>query len=91
MGVTAATKAGDQGPAGLRTVLNIVALVEDYSVARMSEEPTGGWSLALGKAKLTWSADATTVTKTSLPRLVIPHWASLLGTPRQAAIQRVAR
>ena len=89
MGVTAATKAGDQGPAGLRTVLNIVALVEDYSVARMSEEPTGGWSLALGKAKLTWSADATTVTKTSLPRLVIPHWASLLGTPRQAAINEL--
>ena len=48
----------------------------------MFEEPAGGWPLALGKAKLTWSADATTVTKTAVPHLVIPHWA--IG-PRQAA------
>ena len=74
---------------GLRTVLNLVGLVEDYSFARMHAEPTGEWSLALGKAKLTWSADATTVTKTSLRHLVIPHWASLLGTPRQAALNEL--
>ena len=83
------TNPGDLGPVGLRTVLNLVGLVEDYSVARMFEEPTGGWSLVLGKAKLTWSADATTVTKTSLRRLVIPHWASVLGTPRQAALNEL--
>ncbi len=41
----------------------------------MFEEPAGGWPLALGKAKLTWSADATTVTKTAVPHLVIPPWA----------------
>jgi Ser/Thr protein kinase RdoA (MazF antagonist) len=55
----------------------------------MFEEPAGGWSLALGKAKLTWSADATTVTKTALPHLVIAHWAHLLGTPRQAALNEL--
>ena len=70
-------------------MLRLVGQVEDYSVARMFEEPTGGWSLALGKAKLTWSADATTVTKTAVPRLVIPHWAHLLGTPRQAALNEL--
>ena len=70
-------------------MLRLVGQVEDYSVARMFEEPTGGWSLALGKAKLTWSADATTVTKTAVPHLVIPHWAHLLGTPRQAALNEL--
>ena len=77
------------GPVGLATVLRLVGQVEDYSVARMFEEPGGGWSLALGKAKLTWSADATTVTKTAVPHLVIPHWAHLLGTPRQAALNEL--
>jgi len=55
----------------------------------MFEEPAGAWSLALSKAKLTWSADASTVTKTSVPHLVIPPWAGLLGTPRQAALNEL--
>jgi hypothetical protein len=78
-----------EGPVGLRTVLDLVGLVEDYAIARMFEEPAGGWSLVLGKAKLTWSADATTVTKTTMRRLVIPHWAHLLGTPRQAGLNEL--
>lgn len=77
------------GPAGLATVLRLVGQVEDYSLAGMSEEPTGGWSLNLGKAKLTWSADALTVTKTAVPHLSIAHWAHLLGTPRQAALNEL--
>lgn len=53
----------------------------------MAGEPAGevGHSLSSGKARLTWSADGTTVTKTLVPAVTIPHWASLLGTPRQAA------
>jgi hypothetical protein len=77
------------GPVGLATVLRLVGQVEDYSVAQMFEDPAGGWSLALGKAKLTWSADSTTVTKTAVPHLVIPHWAHLLGTTRQAALNEL--
>jgi len=73
----------------LSAVLRLIGRVEDYDLARLYAEPTGGWSLALGKAKLTWSADGTTVTKTLVPHLVIPHWASLLGTPRQAAINEL--
>jgi hypothetical protein len=41
--------------------------------------------LAGGRAKLTWSADGASVTKTLVPGVVVPHWASLLGTPREAA------
>jgi hypothetical protein len=77
------------GPAGLNRVLELVALVEDYDVAGLHAETDGGWSLALGKARLTWSADGTAVTKTLVPNLVIPHWASLLGTPRQAALNEL--
>lgn len=89
MAVSRPHNPGDQGPVGLRAVLDLVGLVEDYAVARMFEEPAGGWSLVLGKAKLTWSRDATTVTKTTLRRLVIPHWAHLLGTPRQAGLNEL--
>jgi Phosphotransferase enzyme family len=81
--------AGAIGPAGLSRILELVAQVEDYDVAGLEEAPGGGWSLDLGKARLTWSADGTTVTKTLLPHLVIPHWASLLGTPRRAAVNEL--
>ncbi len=36
--------------------------------------------LAGGKARLTWSEDGTRVTKSLVPGLVIPQWASLLGS-----------
>jgi 8-oxo-dGTP diphosphatase len=42
-----------------------------------------------GRSRLTWSQDGTTVTKTLVPGIVIPHWASLLGTPRQAALNEL--
>lgn len=45
--------------------------------------------LSGGKARLTWSEDGGTVTKTLVPGLVIPQWASLLGTPRQAALNEL--
>jgi 8-oxo-dGTP diphosphatase len=45
--------------------------------------------LAAGKARLTWSEDGTTVTKTLLPGIAIPQWAGLLGTPRQAALNEL--
>jgi hypothetical protein len=80
---------GEVGPDGLNRVLKLVALVEDYDVAGLQAEPDGGWSLALGKARLTWSADGTAVTKTLVPHLVMHHWASLLGTPRRAALNEL--
>ncbi len=80
---------GEVGPAGLNRVLQLVARVEDYDVAGLHPEPDGGWSLALGKARLTWSADGAVVTKTLVPHLVIPHWAALLGTPRRAALNEL--
>ena len=43
---------GEVGPEGLNRVLELVALVEDYDVAGLQAEPDGGWSLALGKARL---------------------------------------
>jgi Phosphotransferase enzyme family len=79
----------EMGPAGLSRFLQLVARVEDYDVAGLHQEPGGGWSLALGKARLTWSADGAVVTKTLVPHLVIPHWASLLGTPRRAALNEL--
>jgi hypothetical protein len=45
---------------------------------------------ALGKARLTWSADGAAVTKTLVPHLVIPHWAFLLGTPRRAGLNELS-
>jgi hypothetical protein len=45
--------------------------------------------LSAGKARLTWSDDGSTVTKTLVPGLVIPQWVSLLGTPRQAALNEL--
>jgi Phosphotransferase enzyme family len=83
------TNPADAGPAGLNAVLRLIGLVEDYAVAELYAEPTGGWTLALGKARLTWSADGTTVTKNLVPHLVIPHWSSLLGTPRRAALNEL--
>ncbi len=80
---------GEVAPAGLNRVLHLVARVEDYGVASLHPEPDGGWSLALGKARLTWSADGAAVTKTLVPHLVIPHWAALLGTPRRAALNEL--
>src|ERR1700678_939052 len=80
---------GEVEAAGLSMVLRLIGRVEDYDVAALHAEPAGGWSLALGKAKLTWSADGTTVTKTLVPHLVIPHWASLLSTPRRAALNEL--
>jgi hypothetical protein len=80
---------GKIGPDGLNRVLELVARVEDYDLAGLHAAPEGGWSLALGKARLTWSADGATVTKTLVPHLVIAHWASLLGTPRQAALNEL--
>lgn len=80
---------GAVGPAGLNRVLQLVARVEDYDVAGLHPEPDGGWSLALGKARLTWSADGAVVTKTLVPHLVIQHWADLLGTPRRAALNEL--
>lgn len=45
--------------------------------------------LGSGKARVTWSPDGATITKSVLPGLVIPHWAGLLGTPRQAALNEL--
>ena len=45
--------------------------------------------LGSGKARLAWSEDGATVTKTPLPGIVIPQWAGLLGTPRQAALNEL--
>jgi 8-oxo-dGTP diphosphatase len=45
--------------------------------------------LGAGKARLQWSDDGATVTKTLLPGIVIPHWAGLLGTPHQAALNEL--
>jgi hypothetical protein len=45
--------------------------------------------LAGGRARLTWSADGATVTKAVVPGVVVPHWASLLGTPRGAALNEL--
>jgi hypothetical protein len=77
------------GPRGLSAVLSLIGRVEDYDIAELHAEPSGGWSLALGKATSTWSADGTTVTKILVPHLVIPHWAGLLGTPRQATLNEL--
>jgi hypothetical protein len=74
---------------GLSAVLSLIGRVEDYDIAELHAEPSGGWSLALGKATSTWSADGTTVTKILVPHLVIPHWAGLLGTPRQATLNEL--
>jgi len=45
--------------------------------------------LAGGKARLTWSEDGSTVTKTLAPGVVVPQWAGLLGTPRRAALNEL--
>ena len=80
---------GEIGPEGLNRILRLVALVEDYDVAELYPGRDGGWSLALGKARLTWSADGAAVTKALVPHLVMHHWEYLLGTPRQAALNEL--
>jgi hypothetical protein len=75
------------GPDGLKRILELVA--SEHDVSGLHAEPDGGWSLALGKARLTWSADRAAVTKTLVPHLVIPHWEFLLGTPRGAGLNEL--
>lgn len=41
--------------------------------------------LAGGRARLSWSADGAIFTKSASPRVVVPQWAGLLGTPLRAA------
>jgi Phosphotransferase enzyme family len=45
--------------------------------------------LAGGRVRLTWSNDGATITKTLVRGVVVPQWASLLGTPRQAALNEL--
>lgn len=45
--------------------------------------------LACGRARLTWSEDGSTVTKTLVPGIVVPQWAGLLGTPKRAALNEL--
>lgn len=45
--------------------------------------------LAGGKARIMWSDDGGSVTKTLVPGVVIPQWASLLGRPRRAALNEL--
>ena len=89
MAVLPLSSPGEIGSAGLNRILQLVARVEDDDVADLHPEPGGGWSLALGKARLTWSAAGAAVTKTLVPHLLIPHWAALLGTPRRAALNEL--
>jgi 8-oxo-dGTP diphosphatase len=45
--------------------------------------------LAGGRARIAWSQDGAAITKTLVAGIVVPQWASLLGTPRQATLNEL--
>jgi hypothetical protein len=79
---------GDEAPAWLNAALQN-GLLDNYDITSLRPEPSGDWSLTLGKSKLTWCREEATVTKSLLPHLTMPHWGHVLGTPRRAALNEL--